>query len=576
MTDSEFKNMVEKCVREISDSYGITEDKGFVLFSASNVLGIDEEIAFDAVLMGGKSDLGLDFGYIDERDREVTMIQGKYSEVITRDIIRGLEALPEVLADNKRVNEAEANTMVREFARDYRRVLKKGFTLNNYLFHWGNISPALESEIDKVVYYGMKEMKHDYEERQSIVLAKRPKRIDIELYLTDHFLQLPDVPSSPRCLLGALSLKTLWNLYQEHKSGLFDDNIRLHAGDKTAANRSMYATLVDNAGTDAGNFIFYNNGITILCDAFKHKKEKQKRTTRKQRPVFVLENPQIINGAQTTYTVGKLDVEDICEGAAVLVRILCPPKKNQSEFREKVIRCNNTQTPVTSRDFRSNDEIQKKIFDTLSKWNPSYFYQRKLGLWDALPRRDRARFKRKGKRAGRPNYRIIDNEVMAQCILAWDGRPAAAKNEKRLIFIRKSENGIYEDIFPEDCYETDQCRYYVVAYELNNLFIGIRKEWSKDLKKMQDVGDEESIKRIESGRFVTHFNFFGIASIGYIFEKYLCARKKIDPMILIEKKYFEKIFHFLKVVFGTELRACQRAADKLELFLTSIIGSRLI
>jgi len=269
MTDTEFEKRVNAIVSELAGNYALSEDKAFVLFCATYLLRMDEELAVDSVLMGGPGDLGLDLGYIDERDREITLIQGKYTSTISRDIIRSFAALAEVLADHDRVREAQGNVRVKDFARDYRRSLKKGYTRSSFLFHWGDISDALRADLDGIEYYGSSEIKSAYEDAQSIMLAKRPDSIDLELCISGQYLQVPDRPGAPRCLVGAISLKTLWNLYHEHKSGLFDDNIRLHAGDKTAANKSMHDTLVENSGADSGNFIFYNNGITILCDAFK-------------------------------------------------------------------------------------------------------------------------------------------------------------------------------------------------------------------------------------------------------------------------------------------------------------------
>jgi hypothetical protein len=563
MKDSDFRRNVKESVKNLAD-LGLTEDKAFVLYAASEILGIDEEIAFDCVRMGGRGDLGLDFGYIEERDREIILIQGKYRKDIERDWIRNFEALLKILADSKKVRERGANTEVKEFARAYHRVAKNGYEVNAYFFHMGTISGKLKKEFVHTQYWGFNKIKNAYEERQSLMFPKKPERIEFELADADKQFKLEDRPGKPRCIVSTISLKTLWDLYQEYKSGLFDDNIRLHVGHKTPANRGMYSTLVEHSGKEASNFVFYNNGISILCESIKTS-EKKKLKPRPGSMTLVLEKPQIVNGAQTTYTVGRLDEDMIVKEATVLVKILCPPKREPEEFREKVIRFNNTQTPVTSRDFRSNDTVQKKMFDTLDKWNPRYFYERKRGFWQSLSDKQRAHYRKAGTGKGRAqaNFRIIDNEVMAQCMLAWEGQPARAKNDKRLIFLMKSENGIYEDVFPDGCHKPDSCQLYILGYELNDLFLKKRKLWGLKFKKAFSEDNKQAIKELEPNRFVLHFNFFGVASIGYIYNTHFEEKHRDNYKILFKQPYFDKMFEFLKKIFRAEMRARIAAAKEI-------------
>ena len=78
-----------------------------------------------------------------------------------------------------------------------------------------------------------------------------------------------------------------------HKSGvrIFARNVRGYLG-STKINKNIEKTLAD----EPENFWYYNNGITIVCDQAEH-------VTRKGRNFLKVENPQIINGQQTTRTL---------------------------------------------------------------------------------------------------------------------------------------------------------------------------------------------------------------------------------------------------------------------------------
>jgi hypothetical protein len=557
MTDSDFLETVRSTVEYYSNSYGITPDKAFVLFAAAQALGLDEEDSFDGIMVGGPNDLGLDFGLVDKAGRRVIVAQGKYTATVTRDEIRAFAKVPVILDDPHELRRLEANENVREFGRSFRKYKREGYAIAPHFFSLSDLTSAMRKEFGEIVNGDFALIKRLWESRQSTTLAERPDKV--ELPLSD-YLKLNDSAGSPKCYVIEILLKDLYELYKKYGAGLFDDNVRLHAGVKTVANKGMIKTLTDYGCAEAEYFIFYNNGLCILCDSIKMPKVEAGRPQK-----IVLTGPQIINGAQTTATIGTLDEDQISDKASILARVICPPKARPDAFREQVIRFTNTQTPVTTRDFRSNDERQKQLFDAMDRWKTPYFYERKVGLWDVLDASRKSRFRRAGRHGqGRECFRIINNETLAKCIRAWDGKPASAKNEKHQIFLLVSDGGIYEEVFPDNCHTPEMVEEYILAYELNDKLLAEKQNWGRSFREADKAKDEEKKARLERLRFLTFFNFFGLAALGYLYSRH-CGnedqRRAFKTAVMTEEG-FQKAFDYIRSIFLTQITAAFRASDK--------------
>ena len=111
-----------------------------------------------------------------------------------------------------------------------------------------------------------------------------------------------------------------------------------------------------------------NNGITITCDSFTYPKGKRA-------PVVELSNIQIVNGGQTSnalFEASQISPERL-EDVLILVRII--ETKSQS-VSLSIAESTNSQTPIKSRDLRSNDDVQKKLEEAFE--GMGLFYERKL------------------------------------------------------------------------------------------------------------------------------------------------------------------------------------------------------
>lgn len=138
----------------------------------------------------------------------------------------------------------------------------------------------------------------------------------------------------------------------------------------------------------SNEFALFNNGISIISDQTSISSDTAKQGTAQ----LVLRNPQLVNGGQTAYTLGRIFEEcadannfSIFKGKEVLLRVITfigSKKQTMEELRIQLIgdisRASNSQTKIEESDRRSNDEIQIKL-QNLFYVSYGLYYERKRG-----------------------------------------------------------------------------------------------------------------------------------------------------------------------------------------------------
>ena len=167
---------------------------------------------------------------------------------------------------------------------------------------------------------------------------------------------------------GTISAATIGEWYQEYGNLLFAKNIRYYKGN-TSVNDGMEQVLLH----EPENFIFYNNGIKILC---KSVKRKLKNATTNETGLFMLEGVSLVNGAQTTGTIGHvyLNHKEQTVKARVMIQII-DLSQATDEAAARITKLSNTQNRIENRDFASMDPVQEKIRQDLSFAHFSYLYK---------------------------------------------------------------------------------------------------------------------------------------------------------------------------------------------------------
>lgn len=231
------------------------------------------------------------------------------------------------------------------------------------------------------------------------------------------------------CNFNGYDLALLNNKYSSTERGrniLFGENLRDSLESKSKTYKSMEKTI----DKEPEKFWYYNNGITIISKVCN-----LNRDTKTGRESATIENFSIINGAQTTSSLGKYllnaqinreeeKIENL-KKVYVLTRIL---EVNDDQFRDNIAIYNNMQNPITTRDMVSNRIEQKKLQERLLDGDSSIYMEIRRGA----------------KKPGRKQFlkhQETNNETLAQLAFSSFLRsPFTAKDKKKSLF-----NNNYDD-----------------------------------------------------------------------------------------------------------------------------------
>ena len=168
---------------------------------------------------------------------------------------------------------------------------------------------------------------------------------------------------------GQISGADLGNLWSKYGRRLFTDNIRNFLG-SSSVNDEISNTIKN----EPENFIYFNNGITILCDSIK---KKPMGGSDKSIGAFTCEGLSVVNGAQTLGTIGSLfetNPEELNK-TKVFVKLISLEGVDKT-IGVRITVATNTQNKVDKKDFVSLDPEQYRIKIELQMEGIDYYYKR--------------------------------------------------------------------------------------------------------------------------------------------------------------------------------------------------------
>lgn len=251
--------------------------------------------------------------------------------------------------------------------------------------------------------------------------------------------------------------KQLNEWYQTHGKRLFSANHRDYLG-SINSDKNINNGIKNTAQNDPGNFWVYNNGISIMTNGIKVLKRGRK---------LKVTGISIINGAQTTGSIGSVEIE-LDESIQVYCRFI---ECNDQELIKEIVRYNNLQNKLISSDFRSNDRIQKKLIDGFEHFTGEglvYTGGRRGGSSDVIARR--------------PN--LISSDSVAQSLTAFHGRPDIGYKFKSRIW---EENEDYKRVFNEKT----TTEHILFVYSLYKEIINVRAKIKDKVKREEGLTDAE-------------------------------------------------------------------------------------
>ncbi|WP_373195271.1 AIPR family protein [Phocaeicola vulgatus] len=170
-------------------------------------------------------------------------------------------------------------------------------------------------------------------------------------------------------IYGQISGVDLAHWWITYKRKLFSENIRNFLG-SSDVNEEITNTIKN----EPQNFIFYNNGITVLCDKIR---KKPVGGSDKTIGAFICEGISIVNGAQTLGTIGSYFTSRLEEESPLKVFVKFISLENAPVgLAEKITIATNTQNKVDKKDFISLDSEQERLKTELALEGICYHYKR--------------------------------------------------------------------------------------------------------------------------------------------------------------------------------------------------------
>lgn len=412
--------------------------KAFPILMVATLLNVSEEEAEDAIT-DGSMDRGVDAVYVDDREgrNSIHIFQFKYADTFentkknfpSNEIDKLVSFFVDLLDLNMSL-ERSCNPILWNKTKEIWAALEKSnpsievhFCGNTMEMQAGEKERA-NASLSKYKYFNVHH--HSLDTIVNYFVERKNSVIDEQLQIVDKdYFDRTD--GSIRGLICTVEASEIVRVItnpdnpKEVRKEIFNDNVRVYLSRTNKINRRI----IETALSDRSPLFWYlNNGITITCDSFSYMKGKRA-------PLVELKNIQIVNGGQTSNALfeASLNSTEELDDVLILVRII---ETKSQPVSLAIAESTNSQTPIKSRDLRSNDDIQKKLEEAFE--GMGLYYDRKDGQHSNQS---------KGVR--------IDALNAGQAHLAYSlDLPEVAKKDRGRIF-----SDLYETVFTDELMADD-------------------------------------------------------------------------------------------------------------------------
>lgn len=374
-----FKEQIQEDINIIRDQWGYADSNlnndayAFNYWVLSRIYSLDEEIILEYITE--YSDKGIDCYVHFEENKELYIIQNKYYQddmMVTRNSVSDFLQTPITLLKSNNYKKSE----------NLQNIFNKIKNDSDYkiFFHFFATTNKKSGDIERLV-------KHFNNEEHGISCLVNSSYFDLsslyELYYGRNYR--PDIQFTYP--LGTVNKGTFASLREEYeieglyeayyiitpvyeiykmllaaeekKYPIFEKNIREYLG-KNSVNNGIVETL--RSETERKNFVYYNNGITVICQKIQ---SSYQDTYRKLR-ILPLVNPQIVNGCQTVSSIKKVlentgeNVEEEFKNVYVMLKTLVidnPDDMDNKKFYNNVVKYTNKQNAISDKAFTSNMDV---------------------------------------------------------------------------------------------------------------------------------------------------------------------------------------------------------------------------
>jgi hypothetical protein len=352
--------------------------RALAALAVRKLAGEDPEVAARAVV-DGYNDGGIDAIHFDAKTDSLLFVQAKWSKT-------GNSSINEI-ASNKFANGVR-DLLADRFERFDQRIRDKESEIKPILYaerpvrvrlvtiHTGSQPPqahAVKSIEDLVTELNGAVQIASYEDFDQagvyglITSETADPKIKLQIALHDW----GQVEQPYLAYYGRANVTEVAQWWKDHRSFLFTQNLRLFYTN-SGVNNAIQKTLAETPE----NFWYFNNGITVICDAVdKSLVGSPGRTL----GLFNCEGVSIVNGAQTVGSIGTIvgssvNPSDEFAQSFVPVRIISLAKTSP-EFGRLITRAANLQNAVGNREFAAMDPLQHRLATDFALDKRRYVYK---------------------------------------------------------------------------------------------------------------------------------------------------------------------------------------------------------
>lgn len=237
--------------------------------------------------------------------------------------------------------------------------------------------------------------------------------------------------SAPSWSSVVVTVSGTWlrNLYLTYSTQLFSANYRGYLGE---SRNKINKGIKNTAEHQSANFWAYNNGITILTGGYEVQDGK-----------IQLHGLSIINGAQTTGSLGQIPTAITVDNVKIMARII---QCGDSDVVKDIVKFNNMQNKITAWDSYGNDSKQLELKREFDLFHYDYCIKRGFDNRDS----------------------ILNIETLIQPLLAFIGKYRDAGRSKSTIFETRT---LYSDAF-----DHTQARHLLFVSCLSSVLYVLREE----------------------------------------------------------------------------------------------------
>jgi hypothetical protein len=373
---------------------GGTESRAFLAWFLENYYRLEDTETYDSVC-DGRNDKGIDGIYVNEQLQQIDIFQVTIAQAAAKTLgdtkLKEFSGTIAQFADRAKADKIlkTANKELQAIAKreDLLKRIEENYEVRGVFVTNANVDTNgtmyLSTQPNLILYDGLR-LKNEF-----VTIDKT------DPIATEFSFDVSGIPTMPysigtdlNMIIAPLLAAELVGMDGIANGDLFAWNVRQWLGRKTTVNKSVAASI--QTSSEHKYFPAFHNGITILCKSLKVKDSK-----------ITIAGYAVVNGCQSITSLYD-NKKKITSDLRILTKVI--EIAADTELARKITDHTNNQNGTTARDLQSNNPVQTRLQTEIHEKYPKEFYYRI----------------KRGEHPEWPKERVIENELIARILLAFD------------------------------------------------------------------------------------------------------------------------------------------------------------